>query len=249
MFFNQDNQTTHLNDADLSKLIKITSHLIHHVSMPEPGLYSTLSKDDIWLGLVLEFCVLNGRRLTDELKTDTIKFYEFREKINYRFLLSLKNNRKEYLAHVLKTYKATSFYNKQAERLEEVFNSPKVVKGNQLVLLQGIDHRLQHFNEIRDTLISRIPHFKLKSASDFMIENGLSLDVMAINSRIADVLNQHFGLEVSSHKIHSNKTVYESIESCLRKACDNIGIPLAYLSRMLDTYTEKDTISYLLEDN
>jgi hypothetical protein len=81
-----------------------------------------------------------------------------------------------------------------------------------------------------------------------MIENGLSLNVMAINTRIGEVLNHHFRLNLTNHRIQSNKRIYESVETSLRKGCDKMGVPLAYLSRMLYNYSEKDTISYILED-
>ena len=248
MNYYSESKSTILSQTDYTKLIKITKNLIHKVGMPHLGLYSEISQDEIWLSLVLQFCVVSGRRMTEDLRQDTFKLHEFKEKLNFRTLHSMKHKRKEYIADTLKKFKATSFYNKQAERLEDVLKSPEVINQNKLVLLKDLDHTKQNYKEIRDILIKRVPHFKLKSASDFMIENGLSLDVIALNTRIGEVLNEHFGLNLDNQKIQNSRAIYESIENALRKMCDKIGIPLAYLSKMLFYYSEKDTISYILED-
>lgn len=248
MFYNSENQITTLDETDYSKLLKITKHLIHQVNMPQLGLYASMSQDELWLSLVLQFCVVSGKRMAEDLRSDEKKLNEFGKKLNFSYLLSLKNDRRKYIADVLKSYKATSFYNKQAERIEDVLNSPKVVHLNKFVLLKDIDNENQSHKEIRDLLMKRVPHFKLKSASDFMIENGLSIDVMAINTRIGEVLNHHFRLNLTNHKIQSSKRIYESVENCLRNGCEKMGVPLAYLSRMLYNYSEKDTVSYILED-
>jgi thermostable 8-oxoguanine DNA glycosylase len=248
MFYNSENHITTLDEVDYSKLLKITKHLIHQVNMPQLGIYSSISQDELWLNLVLQFCVVSGKRMAEDLRSDEKKLHEFGKKLNFRYLISLKNNRKNYIANILKSYKATSFYNKQAERIEDVLRSPEVIHHNKLIFVKDINYERQSHKEIRDLLMKRVPHFKLKSASDFMIENGLSLNVMAINTRIGEVLNHHFRLNLTNHRIQSNKRIYESVETSLRKGCDKMGVPLAYLSRMLYNYSEKDTISYILED-
>jgi len=248
MYYNSDNQTISITKSDYSKLSKIVEHLIHEAEMPELGLYSVMSQDVLWMNLIFQFCAISGRRMTDALRNDKKQLYDFSEKLNFKYLASIKNNRKEYIAKVLKDYKATSFYNKQAERIDDILKSPNVVDKNKFVLLNGIDHNKQSYNEIRDILIRRVPHLKMKSASGFMIENGLAIDVIAISTRIWEVLNKHFDLRLDNRKIQSSRKTYLAIEDALRKACGHIGIPLAYLSRMLFQYSEKDTVSFILED-
>lgn len=248
MYYNSDNQTISITKSDYTKLTKIVEHLIHEVEMPELGLYSVMSHEDLWMSLVFQFCAISGRRMTEDLRNDKKQLHEFSEKLNFRYLSSVKNNRKEYIAKVLKDYKATSFYNKQAERIEDILKSQRIIVQNKFVLLNGIDHNKHSYNEIRNILMSRVPHFKLKSASGFMIENGLSIDIMAISTKIGEVLNHHFDLNLDNRKIQSSRKTYLNIEEALRKACSHIGIPLAYLSRMLFQYSDKDTISFILED-
>ncbi|MGM0496800.1 MAG: hypothetical protein ACQESJ_02695 [Bacteroidota bacterium] len=248
MYYNSENQSVALANSDFANLTKITKQLIHKVDMPQLGLYSTMSHDALWLSLILQFCVISGKRMTEDLRADEKKLYEFSKKLNFRYLISMRNNRKKYISEILKEYKATSFYNKQAGRIEDLLDSPAVINQNKIVLLNGIDHNRQNYSEIRDILMSRVPHFKLKSASGFMVENGLSLDVIAINTRIGEVLNQHFDLNLENRKIQSSRKIYVAVENALRKACGQIGVPLAYFSRMLFQYSDKDTISFILED-
>ncbi|MBS3776160.1 MAG: hypothetical protein KGY70_13280, partial [Bacteroidales bacterium] len=65
---------------------------------------------------------------------------------------------------------------------------------------------------------------------------------------IADVLRENFGLEVERHKLQDTKYIYESVEDGLRRGCEQIGIPLAYLDRMIYHFSQKDAISFILED-
>jgi thermostable 8-oxoguanine DNA glycosylase len=248
MHYNSTTHITTLHEVDYEKLIKITKHLINNVFMPHLGLYNSLTGDQIWMSLVWQYCVVSGKRLVGDLKNDEKKLREFENKLSFRKLLLIKNNRKKYISEILQQYKATSFYNKQAERIEDVLNAPEVFSNDQLILLKDVDHSKQSYDEIRNILTHRIPHFKLKSASEFMIENGLSIDVMGFNTRIVEVLTEHFNLNVDNQKVQSSKRIYESVENALRIATRKMGVPLSYMSRMLYHYSDKDTISYILED-
>jgi len=88
--------------------------------------------------------------------------------------------------------------------------------------------------------MERNPYFKLKSASDFMIVVGLSHDVIAFDTRVVGILNDYFGLNLNVNRVQGSKTIYESLESALRDACERLGISLAHLDRMLFRF--KDTI-------
>src|SRR6056297_673699 len=119
MYYNSNSKLTVLNEADNSKLKQIAKHLIHQVNMPQLGLYSNMRSDDIWRNLILQFCVVSGMRMAGDLRNDKKKLKEFGEKLNFRLLISKKDGRKDYMSRVLKEYKATSFYNKQAEKIND----------------------------------------------------------------------------------------------------------------------------------
>ena len=91
-------------------------------------------------------------------------------------------------------------------------------------------------------------HLTMKSASEYMIETGLSLYVIALSTPTTEILNEHFGLHVDPYKLQENRYMYESVEDALRRGCNQIGIPLAYFDRMLFHFTGKDAISFILED-
>jgi hypothetical protein len=56
-------------------------------------------------------------------------------------------------------------------------------------------------NAIRDALMVRCPVFKVKSASDLMIEMGLSHNVIARDVRLVGALQRYFGYNLSVSRV------------------------------------------------
>ncbi|MGM0573052.1 MAG: hypothetical protein ACQESL_04740, partial [Bacteroidota bacterium] len=189
-----------------------------------------------------------GGGMLENLMEDVDQFEQFKRRISLKYLTTVKNKRIEYIAETLKDYKATKFYNKQAEKINALLDNTWVVNGSRFVLLGDIDHHQQDYADIRKRLVSRNPYFRFKSASEYMIVYGISIDVMALDSRSVDILKHHFGLKVDSHKLQNTRYLYESVENGLRRGCEQIGIPLAYLDRMLFHYSAKNAVSFILED-
>ncbi len=248
MYISSVNHKTNLTREDTEKLTEIAKYLIDRIQLPQLGIYQELSEEELWFNLVLKICAIGGASLLDDLKRDEVRFHEFREKLSLSTLLTKTELRKEYIAGILKEYKATRFYNKQAEKIDNLVNHHSVVYRGHFVLLDDLDHNEMDYREIRNRLISRNSYFKLKSASEYMIDVGLSIDVISLNVRTAEILREHFGLKVDRHKLQDTKYIYESVEAGLRQGCNQIGIPLGYLDRMLFYYGEKDSISFILED-
>ncbi|MCF8335601.1 MAG: hypothetical protein K9H65_03265 [Bacteroidales bacterium] len=248
MYISTANNKTYLSEGDIRKITKIAKHLIDRIPFPQLGLYKELSEEALWFNLVLKICAFGGADMLHELRKDEVRFREFGKMLSLSVLLRKKDLRQEYIARILKEYKATRFYNKQAEKIEALLHNPEVISDGYFVLLRNIDHNTLSYQEIRNLLVSRNSYFKLKSASEYMIEVGLSIDVIGLNTRIADILGYHFGLRVSRSKLQNTRYIYESVEGGLRQGCEQIGIPLAYLDRMLFHFSEKDTISFILED-
>ena len=248
MYISSTDHKTYLSREDISKITKIAKYLLDQIPTPQLGVYKEMSEEELWFDLVLKICAVGGSDLLYELKRDESSLLAFSERISLSTLLSKKELRKEYIAGILKEYKATRFYNKQAGKIDALLGNPNVILNGHFVLLNDIDHNEMSYKQIRSLLISRNSYFKLKSASEYMIDVGLSVDVIGLNTRIADILREHFDLDVDRHKIQDTKYIYESIEEGLRSGCDQVGIPLAYFDRMLSHYSEKDAVSFILED-
>jgi len=190
-----------LSDNDGKLLHKITKFLVGKVELPKLGHYRSMSDEDIWLKIVIQLCVMGGTRMIDDLINEPSRYSEFKREIELKKLLSIKkSDRLNHIENTLKNFKATRFHQKQAEKLNEILDRPKIVQKGRVVLLEGLSYT-QPFDEIRDELMERNPYFKLKSASDFMIEVGLSQDVIALDTRITGILEKHFYLNVVTNKV------------------------------------------------
>ena len=81
--------------------------------------------------------------------------------------------------------------------------------------------------------MERCPVFKPKSASDSMIEVGLSHDVIALDVRVVGGLQKYFSYNLPASKVQEHRDVYLSMESALREVCAEAGASLALLDRAL----------------
>jgi thermostable 8-oxoguanine DNA glycosylase len=91
----------------------------------------------------------------------------------------------------------------------------------------------------------RNPSFKMKSASDFMVDLGLSHDVIALDLRIVGFLNTYLDFDQKVEKIQSNKKFYTLIESSLRKECEKLNIKLSVLDRIIFNYLNISAFDYM----
>ncbi len=107
---------------------------------------------------------------------------------------------------------------------------------DRFVLFKNLSHK-NDANHIRHQLIQRCPVFRLKSASDFMIEAGLSRDVIALDTRIVGVLKDYFDYNLGPGQVQANIARYYSLEDALRKYCQKAGKSLAVLDRVLFRYS------------
>lgn len=241
MYFDRKSYKTYLSDEDIEKLQKIKKYLIDKVKLPKLGSYLSLDDKELWMKIVIQFCVMGGTRMIDYLEKDKIRYAEFKKKIDLNNLMSIvEGDRLNYIDNILKDFKATRFHYHQAIKIDNILKNPRVVNNGHIILLDGLSHTPPDFMKVRSELMERNPYFKLKSASDFMIVVGLSHDVIAFDTRVVGILNDYFGLNLNVNRVQGSKTIYESLESALRDACERLGISLAHLDRMLFRF--KDTI-------
>lgn len=237
----------HLNEEAIQKILKISRYLIHRIPMPELGLFQSLTDNDLWFKLVLIFCMANGEELPRHLKDNEFEYNKFKYSLSLDVLIDKKKEAERYIAKILDDFHVTSFPDRQAGKINELLNNSMVVDKRSFVLLEGIEPTLMAAQEIRNLLIYRAPSFNFRTASEYMVETGLSVDVIGLDFNAVNVLQKHLRMKIADHKFENNREIYESVEQNLRDACAQIGIPLAYFHRMLD-FTRKDTISFILND-
>ena len=249
MDFDMKSYETYLSEEDIDKLEKIKKYLVGKVKLPKLGSYLSLNDKELWIKIVVQFCVMGGTRMIGNLEKDKIRYAEFKKKIDLNNLkLIVEGDRLNYIDNILKDFKATRFHYQQAKKIDNILKNPKVVNKGHILLLDGLSHAHPDFMKVRAELMERNPYFKLKSASDFMIDVGLSHNVIALDTRIVGILKDYFGLNLDVNRVQGNKTIYESIERAIRNACEKLGISLAHLDRMLFRFSGKDTIAFILED-
>ncbi|MBS3771868.1 MAG: response regulator [Bacteroidales bacterium] len=237
----------HLSEEAIQKILKITKYLIHRISMPELGLYNTLTGDALWIKLVMLFCITEEEELPRHLTNKEAEFNRFKESLSLDVLLSKDKERENYISRVLREFHVTRFPDIQASQINGLMDNPMVIDDGSFVLLNEMDHTAMEAREIRNHLVYRAPSFNFRTASEYMIDTGLSVDVMGMDMRIIGILRNHLRLKVNGNKLEKNREVYEFVEHNMRHACERAGIPLAYLHKMLK-FSQKDSISLILND-
>jgi thermostable 8-oxoguanine DNA glycosylase len=236
-----------LSDDDRTKLGRIVA-LFGPLVEPdlEPiGRYHAMTADELWLVLVEQVCVMGSARYIERLHKDPERYEGFKKAVAMESL-SRQQDPVDYLAKTLRKFSVTRFYNKSSERITSMLKSPEVFQGGDFILLRGLSHEGNAI-QTRDELIRRNPIFQLKSTSDFMICVGLSHDVIALDTRVVGVFQEHFGYEVSPGRIQSNRDLYLSLEATLREFCSGQGVSLALLDRLLFRFSDLRAIELVVK--
>ncbi|MGM0531295.1 MAG: response regulator [Bacteroidota bacterium] len=237
----------HLSEEAIQKILKLTKYLIPRISMPELGLYNTLTEDALWKKLATLFCMTEEEELPKHLRNDEAQFNSFKESLSLDVLLSKNKNRENYISNILREFHVTKFPDIQAIQINELLNNPMVIDYGSFVLLKEIDYSAMESREIRNHLIYRAPSLNFRTASEYMIDTGLSVDVIGLDMKVLSVMQRHLRLKVNATKLEKNREAYEFVEYNLRNACEQIGIPLAYLHKMFK-FSQIDSISFILSD-
>lgn len=231
---------TTVTKADLAKFRRIVERLGHEAVIEPLGGYA---KKDLWPRIVSQVCVMGSSKGMAALRKDKENGAAFDRAMSLK-QLSKKSYRVNSIAKVLRDYGATRFPQEAAKKLKLVIGSESV-KGTKCVVATGLSHKHNH-EEVRDALMERCPVFKLKSASDFMITAGLSRNVIAIDVRVAGILQEHFGYNLSASKIQASRARYESVENALREVCDGLGTNLGILDRCLFQFSGMSVLDFTL---
>lgn len=215
-----------LTRGDRQKVSKVLALFGPRVELEKLGRYEQFSDEDWWRLLVGQFAVMGGSRGWDGAH----KVPAFQQAIALQRCLAAPSPA-EHIAAALRDHGATRFWQKTGDKLGVLVRDPRVVRDGRLVLCEGLRHG-SPADELRATLLSRCPRFKLKSASDFLIGVGLSHDLIAFDVRVVGALREGFGLEATAGQVQGKRPLYLALEAALREACAEAGQPLALLDRV-----------------
>ncbi|MBI2392005.1 MAG: hypothetical protein HYV09_20605 [Deltaproteobacteria bacterium] len=236
---------TTLDDADRRALEHLLRAARGHVHLPPLGAFRRMESDEIWAKLVRQACVLGSSREMERIEHDPVKAKKFFAAIRPAALRDAGLIRKQ-MSRVLSDYQATRFPLRTARALTEMLDNERIVVGTRVVLLEGLDME-RSGDELRAELRRRCPLLSLKCASDFMIEVGLSHDVIALDTKVLAALRAWFGCEVSMTVVQSREAVYTSIEAALRSECARLGVRLGELGRTITQLSGKTALEFLME--
>jgi len=236
-------ETTITRD-DRLKLLRILDRLGPYANVPQLGRYMQMRSSDVWLKIVGQVCVMGSSRGMAAINADPKTRKGFAKAASLRSW-STANYRVSALAKVLKEFKATRFASRSARLLRKVAKSPDVARNDCCVLLRRLSHD-QDMEEVRRTLIDRCSIFKLKSASDFMINVGLSHDVVALDVRVVGTLRKHLGFNLDASKVQGRERVYLSVEDALRQVCLEAGTTLAVLDKAIFQFGGMSALDFAL---
>ncbi|WP_061132804.1 8-oxoguanine DNA glycosylase [Caballeronia fortuita] len=205
-----------------------------------------MSNDDLWMRLVSQICVrgsargmdaVTGSRGTKDSFIQAISLHDWQK----------RNLDEEYFSDILKRFKATRFHNEAARSLRKIAKCETAIRGGKVVLLAELDQCSANSALQREHILKRCPVLGWKSVSDFMIETGVSDDVIALDTRIVKLLQKHFGYNVPVGRVQSSEALYMSLENALREACAEVKVPLALLDRLLFRLSGMSVIDFFMK--
>jgi thermostable 8-oxoguanine DNA glycosylase len=235
---------TVLPKHDEAVLAKLVTELGPFARPPRLGTYRTMNDAETWLRIVSQVCVMGSSRGMAAITGHRDVRADFVDAVEPRRLLQGRHPVRA-LAGVLTEFRATRFAAKSAGTLITALRTRSVFDGRKFRLLEDLPKRAGAV-AVRDVLMERCPIFRLKSASDFMINTGLSHDVIALDVRVVGVLRRYLGFNLAPGKVQSRRAVYLSVEDALRGACERSGHSLAHLDRVLFKFSAMSALEFAL---
>lgn len=235
---------TTLRPESKRKLLHLIDKLGAHTVTPPLGEWKKLTDEALWSHIVSQVCVMGSARPMEKLR-DRGQRAAFDAALSLKTLAS-KPNKRAYIEGQLAKFKATRFKNKAAHRLTAAAATPSIVKSTRVVLFADLPRG--GADVIREELLRRSATlFKRKSVSDLMISVGLSHDVIALDQRVVGLLNARLGYNRKFSSLQASRSIYLSVEECLRGLSKEAKITLGTLDRMLFNFAGLTAVQYLME--
>lgn len=236
---------TSLRPESREKILHLITKLAPHTRTPALGRWKAISNEELWFHIVSQVCVMGSAVPMEKLEHKG-NLPEFEAALSLKTLSTTTQDKAIYIEGQLVKFKATRFMKKAANRLADAVVNPKIVNGTRVVLLDGLPHG--DADAVREELLKRSTGlFKRKSVSDLMITLGLSHDVIALDQRVVGVLNARLGYNRKFSSLQASRSVYLSVEDCLRSVCKDANVSLGNLDRMLFCFAGLTAIEYLME--
>ena len=218
--------------------------------------------DEFWVRyLVGQFCVMRSVRPWEKLVNGS-NWEAFCKKMCLSELVG-QHELFEYLTNVFEEFKPTIYWKKAADRIARFVKNTDVVTNGKLILFDGLEGLDE--DDRRSKLLERTRHFfKTKSISDLMIEIGMARDFIAFDTRIVGFLIDYLKLRLEPDvlgateeekrakliaKIQSDEVLYKKMERELLEICNDIGIPLGLLDRILFNSIKMSALQYVFKRN
>ena len=117
-----------VTDEDKRKIACIVQKLKSVTDYPPYGKWKNMSSEEFWEEILIQFCVMAGAQPIERLMSNEDKYNEFLTKLSIDNLLKLTTDREKYISNKLKEFKATRFYNKNAQRIKNCLENEEIVK-------------------------------------------------------------------------------------------------------------------------
>lgn len=235
---------TSISSRSKRKLLHLIAKLVAHTTTPSLGRWRKLSDEELWAHIVSQVCVMGSAIPMEKLHRSDNRL-AFQAALSLE-ALSTEANRATYIEGQLAKFNATRFRRKAALRLSAASTNPSIVQGSRVVLLHGLPRASA--DATREELLKRSKSlFKRKSVSDLMISLGLSHDVVALDQRVVGLLCARLGYNRKFSHLQASRSIYLSVEDCLRDVCEEASISLGTLDRMLFGFAGLSAVEYLMD--
>ncbi|MBM2815865.1 MAG: N-glycosylase/DNA lyase [Ignavibacteria bacterium] len=153
MEFNPSTNLVTFTKKDIEKLDLIIKTFNGHLKPEKLGHYSIISNEELWIKIVIQFCVMGRASLIEKIFSDNEIKNRFCQDLSLKSLLSSKNPEK-YITKVFEVFKPTRFWPQQAKKLSLILKEKNVINKDRVVLIDGLSHK-KDYNEIRNELCKR----------------------------------------------------------------------------------------------